>query len=189
MDEVELKVRKVAAELEEKKHVPSHTHQASFPQNGLAPDPEFLPLSKNHTELRTLQPPPPLSLTAIPYNRIHHGNHRPGEQSPPTPPQFLRPLPTSNLLRSGSTTTPNNTTTHRPTNHRNRNHSLPTRTTPIPISPNNIPLHPQPRRQGSQTPRPKALLPLPRASQQQRPLAPEPVPAAEERPHGQMDRA
>lgn len=94
----------------------------------------------------------------------HHGQRRrPGDQTPSTPPQFLRPLPSPNLLRSRPpTTTPTQprttpAATTATKTRRNHRHS-PRRTRNL----TRDTLRPQPRRKGPPTPRPHRLLALSR---------------------------
>lgn len=139
-------------------------------QSGLAPTWNFFPVI-----LFNLIHPQNLSTNnpSIVYNTtpVHHGLHlQPGEQTPPTPPEFLRPLPSPNLFRSRpSTTIPRTTTSSRRIPNTNQ-----------PRRPHRITLHPQPRRQGQQTPRSHhRLLALPRPPAH-RPNPPQPIPAFQE---------
>ena len=99
---------------------------------GLAPAWNFFPVILNSFNLKNLSTS---TTPALQLQFVHHGLHlQPGEQTPPTPPEFLRPLPSPNLFRSRpSTTIPRTTTSSRRIPNSNQ-----------PRRPHRITIHPQP---------------------------------------------
>ena len=103
---------------------------------GLAPAWNFFPVILNSFNLKNLSTS---TTPALQLQFVHHGLHlQPGEQTPSTPPEFLRPLPSTNLFRSRpSTSLPRTTTSSR---------RIPNSNQPRRAHRNTI--HPQPRRKG-----------------------------------------